>query len=404
MKLKVPTIILPWFPIALVFYELVNYFANDAHLPAFPSIALDLHCSNHWVQLSLTFFYLGNIFMQFIMGPLVDRYGCRPVLFSGGLVFIASTLACAYSNHIYALLSFRVIQGSAVTSMVVAGYSTIHTIYNQQQVVKVLAWMNSVSVLTPAFAPSFGALFLLMGGSWHWIFIALSLWAALGLLGLYRVMPETTAKMQYQTFTEILQQYRRVFSTWAFLKPALSLGLLFAFIVTWRTAAGPFFTMDTLHYHLSLAKTLLIQTGVLIAFVAGTRLTSRSIAKISIKRIMTWSANISFVGGLLCFIVSFMVKEQLWTIVTTVGVTYFAAGIGYPVFSRSAIEGSDQPMAIRIAVVAICIGLGSLFGNVLISEFYVKSVFGFSSVMLIIGCAIWLIHHDGFWPRIRALG
>src|SRR3990167_5046784 len=114
------------FPVLLALYEICTYLSNDAYLPALPHIAHDLFTSNHLVQLTLTTWFMGSASMQLFLGPIADRIGRRPVLLLGGLVFIAVTTGCAITNNIYTMLVLRFIQGATITSMIVAGYATIH--------------------------------------------------------------------------------------------------------------------------------------------------------------------------------------------------------------------------------------------------------------------------------------
>lgn len=204
-----------------------------------PQMAQQLHTSDHLIQLTLTVFFLGNATMQLILGPLADRYGYRPVLFGGGIVFVITTLMCGTSTHVYPLLIARFFQGSAVTSMVIAGYATIHALYDQKRAIKTLAWMNSITVLAPALGPLFGAIILLMG-SWHWIFFILALWAILALIALHRYMLEISEKTTAISPKKIMHQYYDAFTTWSFMRPTLCLTLLFAAMIVW-IAAGSFF-------------------------------------------------------------------------------------------------------------------------------------------------------------------
>ena len=104
------------FPILLALYEICTYLSNDAYLPALPNITRDLVTSNHLVQLTLTTWFMGSASTQLFLGPLADRVGRRPVLLSGGFIFIVATLACAIANNIYELLILRFIQGATITS------------------------------------------------------------------------------------------------------------------------------------------------------------------------------------------------------------------------------------------------------------------------------------------------
>ena len=80
MKTKLTERTLNLFPIIMVLYEISNYLANDAYLPAMPNIAAQFQTTNHLVQLTLTAFFLGNATMQLILGPISDRYGRRVLL------------------------------------------------------------------------------------------------------------------------------------------------------------------------------------------------------------------------------------------------------------------------------------------------------------------------------------
>jgi Bcr/CflA subfamily drug resistance transporter len=334
MKSNLSEKILNLFPILLVIYEISNYLANDAYLPAMPGIANELHTTNHLVQLTLTAFFLGNATMQLILGPISDRYGRRMLLLGGGIVFIVTTLLCALSNNIYTLLIVRFLQGSAVTSMIVAGYATIHAMYDQVRSIKILAWMNSITVLAPALGPLFGAIILLVG-DWRLIFIVLAIWATLGWIALYKHMPETCEVAILINPKQIVRQYLQVLCNWKFMKPIIALSLLFAAMIAW-IAAGPFLVMDSFHYSGLVFGVL--QGFVFGSFILGTHFVSHFIGKVAISKITKISIFLAILGGCLSFILSLLIKDYLFSAVFPMMVFAFGAGIGFPVFNRLAIE------------------------------------------------------------------
>ncbi|MFN7097907.1 MAG: MFS transporter, partial [Gammaproteobacteria bacterium] len=145
--------VLKIFPILLALYEVVTYLSNDMYLPALPQLANDLHTTNALAQLSLTTWFLGAASMQLILGPISDRYGRKPVLLIGGIFFVIATLICAMTPDMTTMLIARFFQGCAVCSVTVAGYATIHELYDQKAAMKALALMGSITVLAPAFGP-----------------------------------------------------------------------------------------------------------------------------------------------------------------------------------------------------------------------------------------------------------
>ena len=44
-------------------------------------------------------------------GPLADRFGRRPILLFGIALFVFASVGCAFSNSIYQVIFFRVLQG-----------------------------------------------------------------------------------------------------------------------------------------------------------------------------------------------------------------------------------------------------------------------------------------------------
>lgn len=378
MKSNLSEKILNYFPLILVVYEISNYLANDAYLPAMPGIANELHTTNHLVQLTLTAFFLGNATMQLILGPISDRYGRRMLLLSGGVVFIITTLICALSSNIYTLLIIRFFQGSAVTSMIIAGYATIHAMYDQIRAIKTLAWMNSITVLAPALGPLFGAIILLLG-DWRLIFIVLAVWATLGWVALFKLMPETCDVPISINPKKIIGQYWQVLCNWSFMKPIIVLSLLFTAMIAW-IAAGPFLVMDSFHY--SAMAFGLIQGFVFGSFILGAHFVGKFIEKTSIGTLTKISISLAILGGGLSFISNFIIKNYLFSAVFPMMVFAFGAGIGFPVFNRLAIEGSKEPMGIKMALFASFMGVSGLLGSMIISTLYTGTVFGFSSILL----------------------
>ncbi len=384
MKSNLSEKILNFFPIVLVLYEISNYLANDAYLPAMPGIANQLQTTNHLVQLTLTAFFLGNATMQLILGPISDRFGRRMLLLIGGVVFITTTLACALSNNIYTLLIVRFFQGSAVTSMIVAGYATIHAMYDQVRAIKTLAWMNSITVLAPALGPLFGALVLLVG-DWRLIFIVLAIWAAFGWVALFKLMPETCETQIPINPRKIIKQYFNVLCNWSFIKPIMALSLLFAVMISW-IAAGPFLVMDFFHY--SAVAFGIMQGFVFGSFICGTHFVGKFIGKIPVGIITKISISLAIFGGVLGFILSLILKEHIFLVVFPMMIFAFGAGIGFPVFNRLAIEGSTESMGIKMALFASFMGISGLLGSTIISSLYNGTVFGFSSILFAFSVAL----------------
>ena len=82
----------PEFVIVIASIMALNPLAMDMMLPALPNIASAFHIeAANRPQMVLSTFLIGFGVGQFVMGPLSDRFGRRPVLLAGlGLMVVAS--------------------------------------------------------------------------------------------------------------------------------------------------------------------------------------------------------------------------------------------------------------------------------------------------------------------------
>ena len=80
-------------------------------VPALPEVTASLGASSEDGQLLITA-YLGVLAVgQLGWAPVADRFGRRPVILIGLLLFIAGTLACAAAQSLAFLLGGRVLAG-----------------------------------------------------------------------------------------------------------------------------------------------------------------------------------------------------------------------------------------------------------------------------------------------------
>src|SRR5580658_5883501 len=83
-----------WIILILGSLSTISPFAIDMYLPAFPGIAGDLHTSTARISLSISSYFAGLAAGQLVYGPLLDRYGRKPPLYAGLVLFIGASLLC----------------------------------------------------------------------------------------------------------------------------------------------------------------------------------------------------------------------------------------------------------------------------------------------------------------------
>jgi MFS family permease len=51
-----------------------------------PQLALVFNTSDHWIQMTLAVWFLGDAAPQLLMGAIADRYGRRMLLLTGDII------------------------------------------------------------------------------------------------------------------------------------------------------------------------------------------------------------------------------------------------------------------------------------------------------------------------------
>ncbi|EGW38670.1 MFS transporter, partial [Desulfosporosinus sp. OT] len=82
--------------------------STDLYLPALPRMADNFHVSVGLINLTLTLFFIFYAAATLLWGPLSDKYGRRPILIIGLILYTTASVFCALSTNVYQLIGFRV--------------------------------------------------------------------------------------------------------------------------------------------------------------------------------------------------------------------------------------------------------------------------------------------------------
>jgi DHA1 family bicyclomycin/chloramphenicol resistance-like MFS transporter len=207
-------------------------------LPALPNIASAFHITvANRPQMVLSTFLIGFGVGQFVIGPLSDRFGRRPVLLGGMTVYcIASVLAIAAPSFETLLLA-RALQGLGTSATRVIATSIVRDCYAGRRMASVMSLAMMVFIAVPVIAPSFGQAVLMLT-HWRGIFIVLMVYGAVALVWSALRMPETLPQSQRRSLAigEVLDAFRQTVTNRQTLGYALAaggvMGSLFAYVFT----------------------------------------------------------------------------------------------------------------------------------------------------------------------------
>ena len=181
----------PEFVIVIASIMALNPIAMDMMLPALPNIASTFHITAaNRPQMVLSIFLLGFGVGQFVMGPLSDRFGRRPLLLGGMTIYCIASLLAIAAPSFETLLLARALQGLGTSATRVIATSIVRDCYAGRRMASVVSLAMMVFIAVPVVAPSFGQVVLLLT-EWRGIFIVLMLYGVVALIWSALRMPET---------------------------------------------------------------------------------------------------------------------------------------------------------------------------------------------------------------------
>ncbi|WP_157671021.1 MFS transporter [Chitinibacter sp. GC72] len=326
------------FPLALVLFEFATYISNDMILPGMPAVVREFGASPTLIPSAMTVCLLGGASLQWLLGPLSDRIGRRPVMLGGAIFFTLSCLGILWSQSFSVFLFFRFLQGMGLCFIGAVGYAAIQESFSEAMAVRVMAMMANVALIAPLIGPVAGAAVLQIA-DWRWIFIVVAITSALSLIGLWLRMPETSPKLASPLRIGTLwQDYKMVYQNRRFVFGGLALGLNCVPLLGW-IALAPVILMQ--NAGLSTLDYGLWQIPVFAGLIAGNIILAKFVTHIPIHRLIqlgTWPMMLGLFAALYLL---YDAQNWLW-LVFAMGLASVGMGMINAALYRLTLFASDQ--------------------------------------------------------------
>lgn len=221
-------------------------FVTDIYLPSFPAMAKGLAVSEKDIQLTLTCYLLSYGISQLFVGSLLDNIGrYRPRLIA--LVsLILTNIAIAMLDDITLICLLRIIQGMAISTLVVATRAIFLDIYDEHKRVQYLSYFTVVWSCGPILAPFLGG-YLETLFSWHANFYFLAIYAAVILIADLAISGESIAEKKKFNLQETISLYKVMLQNQVFMAGVFILGASYSIVMIFNIS-GPFIIENTFHF------------------------------------------------------------------------------------------------------------------------------------------------------------
>ncbi|PSN09616.1 MFS transporter [Siccibacter turicensis] len=311
------------FPLCLVLYEFSTYIGNDMIQPGMLTVVEQYQAGVEWVPTSMTAYLAGGMFLQWLLGPLSDRIGRRPVMLAGVLWFMVTCLATLLAQNIEQFTALRFLQGISLCFIGAVGYAAIQESFEEAVCIKITALMANVALIAPLLGPLVGAAWIHVA-PWEMMFVLFAVLAAISFYGLAKAMPETATRLgETLSIKELWRDYKLVLKNIRFVAGSLAIGFVSLPLLAW-IAQSPVIIISG--EGLTTYEYGLLQVPIFGALIAGNLLLARLTSRRTVRALIILGGGPIVLGLVLAaFATVFSAHAYLWM---TAGLSLYAFGIG----------------------------------------------------------------------------
>jgi len=271
-------------------------FSMHVLLPALPSIAAQFAVRASTAQLLVSLSLLAIAFGNLVVAPLSDRFGRRPVIMAGLVLFMLGSLAGAVAPSMPLLIATRILQAFGAGAAMAVARAAISDFFGPDRAAGAMATTATAVLVVPMFAPTLGG-FTIEWFDWRASFVlALVLGAAVLWFTWIRTAETHAAARAAGPAPRTLSSYRQLLASPDYLAYVGFGGCMMGSVTVFITSA-PYVAIEVLGVSPS-AYGLLFFLPAFASF-CGFFFTARMVHRLGGLRMMRMGAGLSFLGAAL---------------------------------------------------------------------------------------------------------
>jgi len=340
--------------------------ATDLYLPALPSMTAAFGASMPQAQLTLTAMLLAFGLSQLVWGPMSDRFGRRPVLLSGLVMYVLASVGCVFSGTFEQIIGWRTLQGIAMGAGVMGARAIVRDLYAPAEGARIMSKsLTGLGVLACLSSP-LGGLLTEVGG-WRTALAALAVFGAATLAVLFWRLEETLTHRNPDALAPatLLGTWGHILrhpTFWAFILLAgTSYSGLFTFL-----AASSFVFIQV--FDLSRPLYGLLMFSVALAFIVGTLVCRWLLPRLGVRRTVRLAGGCTLLAGTLMGVLALAGVQHMAAIVLPHYLFMLAHGVHQPCSQSGCVSpfpqaaGAASAMSGFLMMIA-AFGMGGWLGH-----------------------------------------
>lgn len=308
----------------------VGHVSNNMYTPSMPSMSEYFATDAATVQLTMSVYLLAFAVAQLAYGPLSDRFGRRPVLIAGLILYAVASAAAAFSGSITVLIVMRAFQAFGACAGPVIARAMVRDLFGREQAAKVMAYIGLAMGAAPAFAPVLGG-FLQTWFGWQASFVFITGFAVAVLVLTWTRLEETNTERSetqgWWLIVEMVRNYWRLLKSREYLGFVITGSFVFAGVFAFM-AGAPFVVIEILGY--SPVNFGLVSIAPIGGYVVGSFFTSRVAERLGVDRLVPLGISILFAGALVLLGVALMGSLSIYSIYVPMTFMSFGMAVVFP--------------------------------------------------------------------------
>lgn len=227
----------PLFAPVLASISLIGPMVIHLYFPVIPVVKTALHLSDAEAQLTFSIALFFMAFATLAYGALSDRYGRRPLLLSGLVLFLFGSIIAFAAESVTMIVIGRSLQAIGAACGVTLVRAIASDVYGPGQLARAIAYLSMFYTIGPMISPIVGGALIDTLG-WRSVFGFALIVGGLILAGAFMAIPETrAAERPAQNF---LRGYLELLGSLRFLPFVLQTGFSTGTFLTIATASSAF--------------------------------------------------------------------------------------------------------------------------------------------------------------------
>ncbi len=332
-----------------ILLAVLGLIATDVFVPSLPAIGHAFVQPLNHAELTVSLFLVGFAISQLFYGPISDRYGRKPPLLFGVVLFMLGSLLCILANSFTWFCFGRILQGLAAGG----GLSLARVVLRDCYAGTILAVRSSqIAIfvcLTPAIAPFLGGVLQSHYG-FRSVFVFLFAYGLMLFILLMFIFKESIRQKEKSlSLTRTIKHYRELISNFHFMHYVVITGFGFSSVILYANIL-PFIIQEQLHLSATVNGEILLfaASGLTLASL----ISSRIVKRVSPRALLYIGLGLLTVSGMALLLTEMLFGTHLVILMICIFFITIACGFIFP-----------NALALSFAAIHVNIGVaGAIYG------------------------------------------